>query len=80
MFMKKIMRLENLTFLAALGGLALGLFAPEFSQQIGFLGDVFLTLLKMMIIPLIFVSVFLAVAKQAGRFSRFSWRPSSNEL
>jgi proton glutamate symport protein len=67
MFMKKIMRLENLTFLAALGGLALGLFAPEFSQQIGFLGDVFLTLLKMMIIPLIFVSVFLAVAKQAGQ-------------
>jgi len=64
---KKFLRLENLTFLAALGGLALGFLAPEFSQQIGFLGDVFLTLLKMMIIPLIFVSVFLAVAKQAGQ-------------
>lgn len=67
MVAKKFLRLENLTFLAAIGGLALGFLAPEFSLQIGFLGDVFLTLLKMMIIPLIFVSVFLAVAKQAGQ-------------
>jgi len=67
MVAKKFLRLENLTFLAALGGLALGFLAPEFSLKIGFLGDVFLTLLKMMIIPLIFVSVFLAVAKQAGQ-------------
>jgi proton glutamate symport protein len=67
MVAKKFMRLENLTFLAALGGLALGVWAPGFSQQIAFLGDVFLTLLKMMIIPLISVSVFLAVAKQAGQ-------------
>lgn len=67
MVAKKFLRLENLTFLAAMGGLALGFLAPEFSLQIGFLGDVFLTLLKMMIIPLIFVSVFLAVAKQAGQ-------------
>jgi Na+/H+-dicarboxylate symporter len=63
---KKFLRLENLTFLGALGGLALGIWAPDFSLQIGFIGEVFLTLLKMMIIPLIFVSVFLAVAKQAG--------------
>ncbi|MNL07885.1 Proton glutamate symport protein [compost metagenome] len=67
MVAKKFLRLENLTFLAAIGGLALGFLAPEFSLQIGFLGEIFLTLLKMMIIPLIFVSVFLAVAKQAGQ-------------
>ncbi len=67
MVAKKFLRLENLTFLAAIAGLVLGFLAPEFSLKIGFLGDVFLTLLKMMIIPLIFVSVFLAVAKQAGQ-------------
>ena len=65
--MKKLLRLENVTFLGALIGLALGLWAPELSKQISFIGDIFLTVLKMMIIPLIFVSVFLAVAKQAGQ-------------
>lgn len=63
---KKFLRLENLTFLAALAGLALGFMAPELSKQLGFLGEIFLTLLKMMIIPLIFISVFLAVARQAS--------------
>lgn len=63
----KILRLENLTFLAAIAGLALGFLAPDFALKISFLGEVFLTLLKMMIIPLISLSVFLAVAKQAGQ-------------
>lgn len=73
---KKFLRLENITFMAALAGLALGIVAPIISLQISFLGDIFLLLLKMMIIPLIFVSVFLAVAKQAakGELSQVGWK------
>lgn len=62
-----LLRLENVTFACALLGIAMGLAAPELSKNISFLGDIFLTLLRMTIIPLIFVSVFLAVAKQAGQ-------------
>lgn len=63
---KKYLNLENITFLGAFAGLLLGLYAPNISLSIGVIGDIFLLLLKMMIIPLIFVSVFLAVAKQAA--------------
>lgn len=65
--LKKLLRLENITFIAALAGLALGLFAPAVASHVGFLGDLFLTLLKMVILPLILVSVFLAVSKQSGK-------------
>jgi len=73
---KKLLRLENVTFAAAIIGLALGIWAPIISLQISFLGEIFLLLLKMMIIPLILVSVFLAVAKQAvkGELSQVGWR------
>jgi Na+/H+-dicarboxylate symporter len=73
---KKLLRLENVTFMAALLGLAVGIWAPIISLQLSFLGEIFLLLLKMMIIPLILVSVFLAVAKQAakGELSRVGWR------
>jgi Na+/H+-dicarboxylate symporters len=72
----KILRLENLTFVAALLGVAAGFLAPHFSVQIGILGEMFLTLLKLMIIPLIFVSVFAAVAKQSsqGELSRLGFK------
>lgn len=64
---KTLLRTENLAFLGALLGLAAGIFLPQLSIELSLLGDIFLQLLRMMIIPLIFVSVFLAVAKQAGR-------------
>lgn len=76
MFNKKFLRPENLTFLAALLGLLMGFLAPNLSIKISFLGDIFLTLLKLMIIPLIFVSVFSAVAKQSnqGDLSRLGFK------
>lgn len=62
--MRRILRHENLTFLGALIGLAAGWFLPSFSINVSFIGDLFILLLKMIIVPLIFVSVFLAIARQ----------------
>lgn len=67
---------ENLTFLGALMGLVVGWFFPALVTYSSVFGDLFLLLLKMMIVPLILVSVFLAVARQAelGHLSRLGWR------
>ena len=43
-------------------GVAFGAFLPEIALEQKFIGDIFLTLLKMLIVPLIFASVFLAIA------------------
>lgn len=60
----RILKLENLTFLGAILGLLMGLFLPTWAQKIDVLGEIFILLLKLIIIPLIFVSVFLAIARQ----------------
>ncbi|MEZ4957822.1 MAG: dicarboxylate/amino acid:cation symporter, partial [Saprospiraceae bacterium] len=44
-------------------GIVFGIFLPDYSSYFKFLGDVFLTLLKMLILPIIMVSLFLAIAK-----------------
>lgn len=62
----KFLRLENLTLLGALLGLVAGLLIPDLVPSVALIGDLFLTLLKMTIVPLILVSVFLAVVAQAG--------------
>jgi len=53
-------------------GVLLGLGAPEASMKIGFLGDLFLRGLKMIIIPLIFLSLVDGVAgvRDAGKLGR----------
>ena len=43
-------------------GVAFGWLAPSAAESIGFLGDLFLRLLKMIIIPLIFTSLVSGVA------------------
>ncbi len=52
---------------AILAGVALGVFSgavfPEFSLSLGFIGEIFLDLLKMMVIPLVVVSITLGVMK-----------------
>ncbi len=48
--------------IALLGGVAFGTFAPGAAHAIGFIGDLFLRLLKMVIIPLIFTSLVSGVA------------------
>lgn len=53
-------------------GVVLGLVTPSFSIRLGFLGDLFLRGLKMIIIPLIFLSLVDGVAgiRDAGRLGR----------
>jgi len=48
--------------IALLAGVAFGWLAPSASQKIGFVGDLFLRLLKMIIIPLIFTSLVSGIA------------------
>lgn len=48
--------------IALLGGVGFGWLAPTASQNIGFVGDLFLRLLKMIIIPLIFTSLVSGIA------------------
>ena len=48
--------------IALLAGVGFGWFAPAAAHEIGFLGDLFLRLLKMIIIPLIFTSLVSGVA------------------
>ncbi len=48
--------------IALLAGVGFGWFAPVASQSIGFVGDLFLRLLKMIIIPLIFTSLVSGIA------------------
>lgn len=62
--MSRILKLENLTFLGALLGLLCGIFTPAVADNISVVGELFILLLKMIIIPLVFVSVFLAIARQ----------------
>ncbi|HIE59644.1 MAG TPA: dicarboxylate/amino acid:cation symporter [Hydrogenothermaceae bacterium] len=61
--MKKLLSIENLTFLGIILGVLTGVYFPEFATSIKFLGDIFLNLLKMIVIPLIFVSIFIAISK-----------------
>jgi Na+/H+-dicarboxylate symporter len=54
------MKKENLFIRIAIGfviGIALGFLAPSFSLSIKFLGDIYLTLIKMMIIPILVCAV-----------------------
>ena len=58
--MKFLMKKENLFIRIAIGfviGIALGFLAPSFSLSIKFLGDIYLNLIKMMIIPILVCAV-----------------------
>jgi len=57
----RLLTLENATLLALLLAVPFGLKFPELAQKFKFLGDLFLSLLKMIIVPLVFTSVFGAV-------------------
>jgi proton glutamate symport protein len=52
---------ENLTLLGIILGILFGLYLPEFALKQQIIGEVFLTLLKMLIMPLILASVIIAV-------------------
>ena len=59
--MKKLLSVENLTILGILAGILAGIYIPELMKDLKLVGDVFLSLLKMIIVPLVFTSVFVAV-------------------
>ena len=59
--MRGLWSIENITVISILLGVLCGFYIPEFMQQIKILGDIFLSLLKMIIVPLVFTSVFIAM-------------------
>jgi len=59
--MKKLLSTENLTVAGILLGGLFGLYFPELALGQKVIGDVFLSLLKMLIMPLVMASVFVAV-------------------
>jgi Na+/H+-dicarboxylate symporter len=56
------LKLHWQVFIALLTGVVFGWMAPSAAEAIGFLGDLFLRLLKMIIIPLIFTSLVSGIA------------------
>lgn len=56
------LKLHWQVLIALIAGVAFGWWAPAASQNIGFVGDLFLRLLKMIIIPLIFTSLVSGIA------------------
>ena len=60
--MRKFLTVENLTVLGIVLGIVAGIYIPEIMLNLKVIGDVFLNLLKMIVIPLIFVSIFMSIA------------------
>ena len=52
---------ETLTVVAIFIGIATGVYLPELMLSLKWIGDLFLMLLKMLIVPLVFASVFVAI-------------------
>ena len=63
--MKKLFKKETLFIRVAIGfvlGIILGLVAPQFSIATKVVGDVYLNLIKLMIIPIVVCAVFCGIA------------------
>jgi Na+/H+-dicarboxylate symporter len=61
MIKNKLFSTENLTLLSIIAGILFGIFLPEIAINFELLGSLFLSLLKMLIVPLIFASIFMAI-------------------
>jgi len=68
--MRRALSIENLTLLSILLGVLAGVQLPELMLKLRILGDIFLSLLKMIIVPLVFTSVFIAMLG-LGDIARF---------
>ena len=55
------LKLENLTFIAIILGLFFGYFFKDLALNLKVIGDIYISLLKMLIIPLVFASIFIAI-------------------
>ncbi|WP_200762677.1 dicarboxylate/amino acid:cation symporter [Nitrosophilus alvini] len=60
--MKKFMKIENITFAAILLGIPFGYFFQDLALSLKVIGDIYISLLKMLIIPLVFASIYIAIA------------------
>ncbi len=60
--MKKVLSIENLTLIGIVLGILIGIYLPDIALNFKIIGDVFLNLLKMIVIPLIFVSIFVSIS------------------
>lgn len=58
---KKFLNVENLTIISIVFGLFFGYFFNELAIDLKVIGDIYISLLKMLIIPLIFASIFIAI-------------------
>ncbi len=56
-------KFEILSLLAIILGLVLGIFMPNESKYFQFMGQIFLSLLQVLILPMIILSLFLAIAR-----------------
>ncbi len=59
--MKKILSLENLTLIGIVAGIIFGYLAPKLALDLALLGQLYLSLLKMLIIPLVVASIYIAI-------------------
>lgn len=59
----KLNKLELFTFLAIIFGVFFGIFLPQYAVYFKFFGTIFLSLLKVLILPIIILSLFLAIAQ-----------------
>ena len=59
--MRQVLSVENLTLVAIFLGVLAGIYAPDIVLKLKILGEIFLNLLKMIIVPLVFTSVFIAM-------------------
>ncbi|MDQ7055396.1 MAG: cation:dicarboxylase symporter family transporter [Persephonella sp.] len=60
--MRNLISVENLTVAGIILGIIAGVYLPELMLSLKILGDIFLNLLKMIVVPLIFVSIFVSIA------------------
>ncbi|WP_187647296.1 dicarboxylate/amino acid:cation symporter [Nitrosophilus labii] len=58
---KKVLNLENLTLLSIILGVIFGYFFKDLALNLKVIGDIYIALLKMLIIPLVFASIFIAI-------------------
>ncbi len=74
--MKKFLNIENLTLFGLIAGILGGIFFPEIMKNFKILGDIFLALLKMIIIPLVFTSVLVAMLGlgDIGKFGNLGFK------
>ncbi len=70
--MKTVFKKENLFIRIAIGfgaGILLGILAPQFSIGVKVIGDVYLNLIKMMVIPVLICAVMTGIINSAGMTS-----------